>query len=200
MECDETRCRDRGAPAFRAGSASSQQFSSRSAFLCFQWFGPLTIVHSNLNANDICTVGAPSLFSSLGGKSKSTAESSTCIVSRRSAAWWRACLDRRSACLVSRRINRLGHFTVAGQGWTTGHPKRSPVANKHASSTSCNHSNRRANSNMAGTPDDQCQQRFRLGPARGRVGSALATTIVTVRYVEISSSDFKMRRKKDSFQ
>jgi hypothetical protein len=65
VECDETRCRDRGAPAFRASSASSQQFSSRNAFLCFQWFGPLTIVHSNLNASDICTVGAQSFFGSL---------------------------------------------------------------------------------------------------------------------------------------
>jgi hypothetical protein len=101
---------------------------------------------------------------------------------------------------VSRRIDRPGRFTVAGQGRATGHPKRSPVANKHACSNSCNHSYRKANSNMSGTPDDQCQQQFHLGAARGHVGSALATTIITVRYVEISSSDFKMRRKKDSFR
>jgi hypothetical protein len=75
------------APAFSPSSATPQQFSSWNAFLCFQWFGPRTIVHSNLNVSDICTVGAQSLFRSLGGKPKSTVESSTCIVSGRSAAW-----------------------------------------------------------------------------------------------------------------
>ena len=75
------------APAFSASSATPQQFSSWNAFLCFQWFGPRTIVHSGSNASDICTVRAQSLFRSLGGKPESTVESSTCIVSGRSAAW-----------------------------------------------------------------------------------------------------------------
>ena len=46
------------------------------------------------------------------------------------------------------------------------------MANKHACSNSCNQSLRKANSNIAGTPDDQCQQQFHLGLARSHVGSA----------------------------
>jgi hypothetical protein len=74
------------APAFRASSAPLNSSIAKCISL-FSIVWARTIVHSNSNASDICTVRAQSPFRSLAGKPKSTVESSTCIVSGRSAAW-----------------------------------------------------------------------------------------------------------------
>jgi hypothetical protein len=48
-------------------------------------------------------------------------------------------------------IDHRGERASFGQGWITGHQKRSPVAKKHAYSISCHRLDRMLNSNAAGT-------------------------------------------------